>query len=107
MPHLRFRAVEAHTVESLVPTLLNKLSSLLSTSRNAFTFELINTQYFAEGEVYPMVEVLWFGREQQTQDQVAQVITDQMRQLLGADAHVAIVFIPLQRTAYYLDGQHF
>lgn len=58
MPHLRFRAVEAHIVESLVPSLLNELSSLLSTSRNAFTFELINTQYFAEGEVYPMVEVL-------------------------------------------------
>ncbi len=76
MPHLRFRAVEAHIVESLVPTLLNELSSLLSTARNAFTFELINTQYFAEGEIYPMVEVLWFGREQQTQDQVAQVITD-------------------------------
>ncbi len=34
MPHLRFRAVETHTVESLVPTLLNELSSLLSTSRN-------------------------------------------------------------------------
>lgn len=58
MPHLRFRAVETHIVESLFPTLLNELSSLLSTSRNAFTFELINTQYFAEGEVYPMVEVL-------------------------------------------------
>lgn len=29
MPHLRFRAVEAHIVESLVPTLLNELSSLL------------------------------------------------------------------------------
>ncbi|WP_114140648.1 DUF1904 family protein, partial [Vibrio cholerae] len=24
MPHLRFRAVEAHIVESLVPTLLNE-----------------------------------------------------------------------------------
>ncbi|ASK56079.1 pseudouridine synthase [Vibrio tarriae] len=107
MPHLRFRAVEAHIVETLVTPLLNELSSLLCTSRSAFTFELVNTQYFAEGEVYPMVEVLWFGREQQTQDQVAQVITEQMRQLLGADAHVAIVFIPLQRTAYYLDGQHF
>ncbi|GHY17447.1 hypothetical protein VCSRO69_1864 [Vibrio cholerae] len=53
MPHLRFRAVEAHIVESLVPSLLNELSSLLSTSRNAFTFELINTQYFAEGRFIP------------------------------------------------------
>ncbi|OFJ19770.1 DUF1904 family protein [Vibrio cholerae] len=86
MPHLRFRAVETHIVESLVPTLLNELSSLLSTSRNTFTFELINTQYFAEGEIYPMVEVLWFGREQQTQDQIAQVITDQIRQLLSEEA---------------------
>ncbi|EGR1836529.1 DUF1904 domain-containing protein [Vibrio cholerae] len=107
MPHLRFRAVEAYIVESLVPTLLNELSSLLSSPRNAFTFELINTQYFTEGEVYPMVEILWFEREQQTQDRVAQMITEQMRQLLGADSHVAVVFIPLQRTAYYLDGQHF
>ncbi len=40
MPHLRFRAVETHIVESLVPTLLNELSSLLSTSRNAFTLIL-------------------------------------------------------------------
>ncbi|GHZ94155.1 hypothetical protein VCSRO177_2503 [Vibrio cholerae] len=107
MPHLRFRAVEAHSVKSLVPTLLDELSSLLNTPRAAFTFELVNTQYFSEGDIYPMVEVLWFGREQQTQDQVAQVITDQTRQLLGADSHLAVVFIPLQRTAYYLDGQHF
>ncbi|AUW38544.1 DUF1904 domain-containing protein [Vibrio mimicus] len=41
--HLRFRAVEAHIVETLVTPLLNELSSLLSTSRSAFTFELINT----------------------------------------------------------------
>ncbi|MFT1693171.1 DUF1904 family protein, partial [Vibrio cholerae] len=61
MPLLHFRAVEAHIVESLVATLLNELSSLLSTARYAFTFELINTQYFAEGGVYRMVEVLWFG----------------------------------------------
>ncbi|QJY40975.1 DUF1904 domain-containing protein [Vibrio cholerae] len=107
MPHLSFRAVEAHIVESLVPSLLNELSSLLSTARNVYTFELINTQYFAEGEVNPMVEVLWFGREQLTQNQVAQMITEQIRQLLGADSHVAVVFIPLQRTAYYRDGQHF
>lgn len=109
MPHLRFRAVEPHIVKTLITPLLDELSTLLKASRSAFSFELINTQYFSEVEVYPnpMVEILWFAREQDIQNQVAKSITNQMQLLLGVDVSIAVVFIPMLRSDYYLDGKHF
>ncbi|MDG2739264.1 DUF1904 family protein, partial [Vibrio parahaemolyticus] len=63
-----------------------------------------------EGEVsaaYPFVEVLWFDRGQEVQDEVAKLITQQVRGIAGADIDVAVIFSALSPKAYYDNGEHY
>jgi hypothetical protein len=110
MPHFRFRAVEPQTVQHLSKTLVDELQSPMNAPREDFTFEYIYTTFFQEGEVsqaYPFVEVLWFDRGQETQDQVAQVITQQVRDVMGEEVDVAVIFTALNQTDYYDNAQHY
>ncbi|NMU33992.1 DUF1904 family protein, partial [Vibrio parahaemolyticus] len=73
-------------------------------------FEYIYTTFFNEGEVsaaYPFVEVLWFDRGQEVQDEVAKLITQQVRGIAGADIDVAVIFSALSPKAYYDNGEHY
>ena len=110
MPHLRFRAVEPQTVQALSKPLTDELQPLMGCPREDFTFEYIYTTFFSEGEVnsaYPFVEVLWFDRGQDTQDQVAQAITEQVRGIVGENADVAVIFSALSPKGYYDSGEHY
>ena len=110
MPHLRFRAVEPQTVQTLSKSLIDELQPHMDCPREDFTFEYIYTTFYHEGEVsqaYPFVEVLWFYRGQQTQDAVAEIITQQVRGMIGEDVVVAVIFTALDAKAYYDNGEHY
>ena len=110
MPHLRFRAVEPQTVQTLSKSLIDELRPHMDCPREDFTFEYIYTTFYHEGEVsqaYPFVEVLWFYRGQQTQDAVAEIITQQVRGMIGEDVDVAVIFTALDAKAYYDNGEHY
>ncbi len=110
MPHLRFRAVEPQTVQVLSKPLTDELQPLMACPRKDFTFEYIYTTFFSEGEVntaYPFVEVFWFDRGQKVQDQVAKIITQQVRSTAGEDIDVAVIFTSLDPKAYYDNGEHY
>ncbi|PAU37650.1 pseudouridine synthase [Vibrio coralliilyticus] len=110
MPHLRFRAVEPQTVQTLSKSLIDELQPHMDCPREDFTFEYIYTTFYHEGEVsqaYPFVEVLWFYRGQQTQDAVAEIITQQVRGMIGEDVGVAVIFTALDAKAYYDNGEHY
>ncbi|WP_423840196.1 DUF1904 domain-containing protein [Vibrio mytili] len=110
MPHFRFRAVEPQTVQALSAPLTDTLQPLMECPREDFTFEYIYTTFFSEGEVssaYPFVEVLWFDRGQKVQDEVAQVITKQIRGIVGEDVDVAVIFSALSPNSYYDNGEHY
>ncbi|ABU70012.1 MULTISPECIES: DUF1904 domain-containing protein [Vibrio] len=110
MPHLRFRAVEPQTVQALSKPLTDELQPLMDCPREDFTFEYIYTTFFSEGEVssaYPFVEVLWFDRGQDTQDEVAKAITKQVRGIVGEDIDVAVIFSALSPKGYYDNGEHY
>lgn len=110
MPHLRFRAVEPQTVQTLSNTLLDELQPLMACPREDFTFEYIYSTFYYESEVtaaYPFVEVLWFDRGQEVQDQVAQIITQQVRAIMGEDVDVAVIFSALKSNEYYDNAQHY
>lgn len=110
MPHLRFRAVEPQTVQTLSNTLLDELQPLTACPREDFTFEYIYSTFYYESEVtaaYPFVEVLWFDRGQEVQDQVAQIITQQVRAIMGEDVDVAVIFSALKPNEYYDNAQHY
>lgn len=110
MPHLRFRAVEPQTVQTLSASLIDELQPHMNCPREDFTFEYIYTTFYHEGEVtaaYPFVEVLWFDRGQETQDAVAKIITEQVRGISGEDINVAVIFTALNASGYYDNGQHY
>lgn len=110
MPHLRFRAVEPQTVQALSATLLDDLQPLMVCPREDFTFEYIYSTFYHSGEVsvaYPFVEVLWFDRGQETQDKVAEVITQQVKSALEYEGNIAVIFTALKPNEYYDNAQHY
>ncbi|WP_413288153.1 DUF1904 domain-containing protein [Bdellovibrio sp. HCB337] len=109
MPHIRFRALQSQQVRQLSQELSPVLASAIQTSEDNFTFELIQTQFFSQGQEttsYPFVEVLWFARSQDVQDRCALIITEKVKTLTKAE-DVVVVFSTLEKTAYYENGKHF
>ncbi len=111
MPHLRFRAVEFDTVKSLSTALVDDLQPLMACPREDFTIEHISTTFIFDGDVsdaYPFVEVFWFDRGQDVQDQVARKVTDAVRLALEEpEQDVAVIFTALKPHAYYDNGEHY
>lgn len=103
MPHIRMRALSQEQAQKLSTTLVKGLSDLTKSPIDNFTLELVSTQYFTDS--YPFVEVLWFSRPQEMQDQCAKFITEQIKAIDSRD--VTVVFQILTATAYYENGKHF
>lgn len=109
MPHLRFRALENTYVAELSTVLPIKLAVAMGTTEDNFTFEADTSTYYAQGVVttsYPFIEVLWFDRGQEAQDQSALIITDSIKKL-GDFVDVIVVFRGLEKSVYYENGEHF
>ncbi|RJX74345.1 DUF1904 domain-containing protein [Vibrio sinensis] len=110
MPHLRFRAVEPSMVQTLSKTLIDELEPHMACPREDFTFEYLYTTFYHEGEVsraYPFVEILWFDRGQEVKNAVVQIITRQVRDVIGEDIDVAVIFSALNKQDYYDNGEHY
>ena len=109
MPHLRFRALDSKHVASLSIALPKSLAVVMQTSEDNFTFESITTDYFENGQSirsYPFIEVHWFARSQQIQNQSSRIITDNVKEL-GAATDVVVVFYAIDKATYYENGKHF
>lgn len=109
MPHIRVRAVPCDVVQKLSESLPEKLSIAINTPIDNFTIESISTIFYANGQLtesYPFVEVLWFPRSQEIQNECARIITDQVKTMTSAE-DVVVVFRVLEKSAYYEDGSHF
>lgn len=109
MPHIRIRAMKPDQVAGLSKTLVKDLATTIKTSEDNFTFELVPTQFFSGGESVtgsPFVEVLWFERTADVQQQVADLITTAIKKIVS-DEYIAVVFLPLLPQNYYENGQHF
>ena len=57
-------------------------------------------------QAYPFVEVLWFDRGQQVQDQVAVYLTSAIQNAIET-ADTAVIFTALEPQKYYDNGQHY
>ncbi|NLN83382.1 MAG: DUF1904 family protein [Firmicutes bacterium] len=102
MPTLVFRGVKPSDLQTLAQPLIEKLSQVAQCEKRVFTLELTQTTHFDESgliESYPMIEVHWFDRPQEQQDEAAQVIADFMKNL--GYKRVKVSFIIIDRTAFY------
>ncbi|NLS14244.1 DUF1904 domain-containing protein [Vibrio sp. SM6] len=110
MPHFRFRAVQPDLVQTIAKPLTDTLAPVMNSPREDFTFEYIPSTFFFDDAIsaaYPFVEILWFDRGQSTQDHVAKTVTAQVRDALGADVNVAVIFTALVPSAYYDNAVHY
>ncbi|MGI2257859.1 DUF1904 family protein [Shewanella sp. GXUN23E] len=111
MPHFRFRAIEANTVQALSTPLVDALETLMKSPRAHFTIEHIGAQFYFEGQAfaaYPFVEVLYFDRGQEVQDEIAKRVTQVVRDAMGKpEQDVAVIFTKLTPSDYYDNGRHY
>lgn len=78
MPQIKFRGIEVEQVKGISKELLQELQRVIEYPPDDLTFECISSVYIANGDItagYPFVEVAWFDRGQQVQDDVAKIIT--------------------------------
>lgn len=88
--------------------MIDDLHNITQTPREHFTLELPISIYILDGKVVdgpPMVEVFWFDRGQELQDQVAKIIAEHIQSAGYPD--VDVIFTILYRNRYYENGEHF
>lgn len=104
MPHLRFRGFEEIVLRENALGLLPALAEKIGCPEDWFTMEIVATSYLTQPPL-PMIEVLWFTRGQEVQDQVATLL-DEAAKGWGS-ASPTLLFHPLEKENYYEEGRHF
>lgn len=110
MPHLRFRGMSRAVVKEVSKTLVTTLAPIIESPENHFVLEFIPAEFVLDGQIVtgqPLVEVLWFTRPQTLQDQVASIITAELKMHLAPEQDLCIIFTPLDGYSYYENGQHY
>ena len=108
MPHLFIRGVSIDQVKTISPSLVQDLADLCACGTDNFTLEIVNSTYVYDGKevpCHPLIEVKWFERGQEIQDQFAEIITKYLQTLEILEVEVA--FSTFQESAYYLNGKSF
>ncbi len=105
MPQIKIRGIETEIIRKLSTQLIDELAILTQSPRDYFTLEVIHSTFVMDGEVvpgYPFVEIAWFDRGQETQNQVAQAISRLLKE--GGCPNVDIMFTILEKSNYYENG---
>lgn len=108
MPQLKVRGIEPQKICKISKALVDELTEIVGCPRDYFTIECINTTSILDGEIvdtFPFIEVSWFDRGQEVQDNVAQVITKFIHEL-DID-EIEIAFTLFKENKYYSNGVHF
>ncbi|MBM7616342.1 DUF1904 domain-containing protein [Alkaliphilus hydrothermalis] len=108
MPQIIVRGVSPVLLCKINKELIDELVAIVECPRDYFEMEYIHSMAIREGNIeaaYPFVEVAWFDRGQEIQDQVAKAITKYMN-MLGV-ASLDIAFTHFEKKNYYENGEHF
>ncbi|WP_442600043.1 DUF1904 family protein [Neobacillus sp. D3-1R] len=108
MPQLIFKGITVDQVKKISTPLVQELAELCDCDTDNFTLEITHSTFvFNQEEVpgFPFIEVKWFERGQDIQDEFANITTKHI-QSLGI-AEVEIAFTVFLESAYYLNGKNF
>jgi hypothetical protein len=108
MPHLIFRGISVEQVKTISITLVQELAELCTCGTDNFTLEIIQSTFVFNQNVvsgYPFIEVKWFERGQDIQDQFSNAVTKKVYSLGIPDVEVA--FTAFLESAYYSNGKSF
>ncbi|MFB2865767.1 DUF1904 family protein [Aeromonas sp. MdU4] len=110
MPHLRFRAVSLDILKEISVPLLAELCELTGGKPEFVTMERVESHWVRNGEPepgFPFVELHWFARPQEQQDAAARLITRHLKAVLGEQTYVVVQVFPIDKSAYYSNGEHY
>jgi hypothetical protein len=108
MPQLKMTGVEVNDICKISVALVQEMQKLLECPKNYFTLECVDSTYIMDGEIVkacPTVEVAWFDRGQEVQDNMAKIITKYI--YLAGYKDVDVIFTVLEEKRYYENGDHF
>ena len=108
MPQIKVRGINENDICKISEKMVDELVEAVKCPRDYFEIECIKSVAIRDGkiaDVYPFVEVAWFDRGQETQDKVAKIITEELKNVGYAPSD--IFFTILKESAYYEDGKHF
>ena len=108
MPIIKIKAIPQNAICMISKAMIDDLQKATQIPREHFTLELPTSVYILDGQIVegpPMVEVYWFDRGQELQDQVAKLLTRHIQSAGYAD--VDVIFTILDRNSYYENGEHF
>ena len=106
MPHLVIRGISIEKMKEISEPLVKELAEICECGTDNFTFEVPHSTFVFNGEVipnFPLIEVKWFERGQETRDKLAQFLTKQFMST-GLD-EVEVFFLPLKESDYYINGE--
>lgn len=110
MPHLRFRAVSVDTLQRISAPLMADLCALTGGKPEFVTLECVPSQWVRDGQPeagFPFVELVWLERPQEMQDAAAALITRHLKGVLGEQTYVVVQVLPIVKSHYYSNGQHY
>ncbi len=108
MPRFAFHAIPLALVKAASLPLADDLQALLGGPREELVFHVPTDHYVLDESLVAgpaFVEVAWFDRGLEVQDQVARMLTDHLHRV-GVPS-VDVCFLPLARRGYYEDGRPF
>lgn len=108
MPNIIIKGMEVSHVKEISKAMIDELEIIVGCPREYFTLEALETNFIVDGEQVakdPFIQINWFDRGQEVQDQTAAAIT---KHICGAGyKNVELFFILLERNNYYENGKHF
>ncbi|KZL89936.1 DUF1904 domain-containing protein [Clostridium magnum] len=108
MPQIKIRGIDIEKISTISTNMIDQLEQIIDCPRDYFTIECISSTFIKNGKVdegYPFIEVVWFDRGQQIQDNVAKSITNLIHNL--GYKNVDVFFTVLKENLYYENGDHF
>lgn len=108
MPQFTFKGLEEIQVKKLSKILAPTLSKLLNTPEDWFSFEYSSPIFYVSGEkvqVDASVEIRWFDRGQEIQDETALILNNALVNLGYKEP--TVIFHALKKENFYENGQHY
>jgi hypothetical protein len=108
MPHIRVRGMYEEDVRRVAPKFIEEMVKRIDCPRDHVTVEVLPTIWIEQAgssQAYPFIEVHWFDRRQEIQDEIAAALTDAVMD--EGFEEVAVLFYPLLKEKYYDNGVHY
>ncbi|MHC1685812.1 MAG: DUF1904 domain-containing protein [Clostridiaceae bacterium] len=109
MPQLIVRGIKPEEVCKVSEKAIDEMVEVVKCPRDYFVIECIQSVGIKDGKVtesIPFIEVAWFDRGQEIQDQVAKIIDSNFRGGLNIE-NLDVIFTVLKEEKYYENGEHF